>query len=80
MIFTYGGVLSIIEKIFQELIEEYWGVRKSLWDLIEGQERNTAQLAKIGAVIEWWWDLEVENKKKESRDDEKRSEDGLREN
>jgi len=80
MIFTYGGVLSIIEKIFQELIEEYWGVRKSLWDLIEGQERNTAQLAKIGAVIEWWWGLEVENKKKESRDDEKRSEDGLREN
>ena len=41
MISTYGGVLSAIKKVLQELIEEYWGVGKSLWDLVEGQERNT---------------------------------------
>jgi len=42
MISTYSGVLSAIEKTFQELMEEYQGVRKSLWDLVEGQERNMA--------------------------------------
>jgi len=35
MIPTYGGVLSDIEKALQELVEEYRGVRKSLWDLVE---------------------------------------------
>ena len=35
MISTYGRVLSAIEKTLQELIEEYQGVRKSLWDLME---------------------------------------------
>jgi len=43
MIPTYGGVLSAIKKVFWELVEKYWGVRKFLWDLVEGQERNTAQ-------------------------------------
>jgi len=52
MILTYGRVLSTIEKAFQELVEEYWGVGKSLWNLVEGQKRNTAQLERIGAVIE----------------------------
>jgi len=52
MIPTYGGVLSTIKKALQELMEEYRGVRKSLQDLIEGQERNTAQLERIGAVME----------------------------
>ena len=28
-------------------MEEYQGVRKSLWDLVEGQKRNTAQLERI---------------------------------
>jgi len=48
MISTYGGVLSAIEKALRELVEEYRGVGKSLWDLVEGQERNTAQLERIG--------------------------------
>jgi len=52
MIPTYGRVLSAIEKALQELMEEYQGVRKSLWDLVEGQERNMAQLERIGAAIE----------------------------
>jgi len=42
MISTYGGVLSVIEKVLWELMEEYWGVGKSFWDLVEGQKRNTA--------------------------------------
>jgi len=42
MISTYGGVLSAIKRALQELVEEYRGVGKSLWDLVEGQERNTA--------------------------------------
>ena len=52
MIPTYGGVLSAIEKALQELVEEYRGVGKSLWDLVEGQERNMAQLERIGAMME----------------------------
>ena len=42
MISTYGRVLSAIEKAFQELIEKYQDIRRSLQDLIEGQERNIA--------------------------------------
>ena len=33
-------------------MEEYQGVGKSLWDLMEGQERNIAQLERIGAAME----------------------------
>jgi len=44
MIPTYGGVLSAIEKALRELVKKYWGVGKSLWNLVEGQERNMAQL------------------------------------
>jgi len=36
MISTYGGVLSAIKKALWELVEEYQGVGKSLWDLVEG--------------------------------------------
>ena len=79
MIPTYGRVLSAIEKTLQELMEEYWGAEKFLQDLIEGQERNTAQLERIGAMMEWRWSLEGENRKEESRDNEKGSEDGPRE-
>jgi len=61
MIPTYGGVLSAIEKVFQELVEEYQGVRKSLRNLVEGQERNTAQLERIGVVMEQRWGLEEES-------------------
>jgi len=42
MISTYGGVLSAIEKALWKLVEEYQRVGKFLWDLVEGQERNTA--------------------------------------
>jgi len=76
MIPTYGGVLSAIEKALQELVEEYRGVGKSLWDLVEGQERNTAQLERIGAAMEWRWYLEGESGKEESGDDAEGSEDG----
>ena len=69
MIPTYGRVLSAIKKALQELVEEYWGVGKSLQNLVEGQERNMAQLERIGAVMEWRWSLEEENRKKESKDD-----------
>jgi len=37
---------------------------------VEGQKRNTAQLERIEAVIEWRWSLKEENEKKESRDEE----------
>jgi len=76
MIPTYGRVLSAIEKALRELMKEYRGVRKSLWDLVEGQERNTAQLERIGAVIEWRWGSEEVVRKEESGDEEKGSEDG----
>ena len=76
MIPTYGGVLSAIEKALQELVEEYWEVRKSLWDLVEGQERNMAQLERIGAAIERRWGLEGVVRKEESKDDVERSKDG----
>jgi len=42
MIPTYGGVLSAIKKALQELVKKYQEVRKSLQNLVEGQERNTA--------------------------------------
>jgi len=42
MISTYGRVLSTIKKALQELMKEHQEVRKSLWDLVKDQERNTA--------------------------------------
>ena len=73
MIPTYGGVLSDIEKALRELVEEYQGVRKSLRDLVEGQERNTAQLERIGAAMEQRWRSEEESG---NGDEEEGSEDG----
>ena len=69
MIPTYGGVLSAIEEALQELVAEYRGVGKSLRNLVEGQERNTAQLERIGAAMEQRWGLEGESGKEESGDD-----------
>ena len=46
---------------------------------MKGQERNTVQLERIGAVLEWRWSLERENRKEESRDEEEGSKDGPRE-
>jgi len=76
MIPTYGRVLSAIEEALQELVEEYRGVGKSLRDLVEGQERNTAQLERIGAAMERRWCSEGESGKEENRDEEEGSEDG----
>jgi len=76
MIPTYGGVLSAIEKALRELVKEYQGVRKSLQDLVEGQERNTAQLERIGATMEQRWGSKGESGKEENRDDVEGSEDG----
>ena len=70
---TYGRVLSAIEKALQELVEEYRGVRKSLRDLVEGQERNMAQLERIGAVMERRWGSDEESR---NRDEEEGSKDG----
>ena len=45
---------------------------------MEGQEKNTAQLARIRATVEQKWGLREENKKEskeESEDDEEGSED-----
>ena len=56
-------------------MEEYQGVRRSLWDLVEGQKRNMAQLERIGAAIEQRWGSERENGKEESRDEEEGSKD-----
>ena len=75
MIPTYGGILSAIEKALWKLVEEYRGVGKSLWDLVEGQERNTTQLERIGATMERRWGSEEESRK-ESRDEEEGSKDG----
>ena len=76
MIPTYSGVLSAIEKALRELVEEYQGVGKSLWDLVEGQERSTAQLERIGAAMERRWGSEEESGKEENGDEEEGSEDG----
>jgi len=43
---------------------------------VEGQERNTAQLERIGAVMEQRWGLEGESGKEENGDDAEGSEDG----
>ena len=78
MIPTYGGVLSAIKKALRELVEEYRGVGKSLRDLVEGQEKNMAQLERIGATMERRWGSEEESGK-ENGNEEEGSEDGPRE-
>jgi len=58
---------------------------KSLWDLVEGQEKNIAQLARFGAAVEWRWDLKEdswdsdEEDREEDEDDKEESEEGPRE-
>jgi len=76
MIPTYGRILSAIEKALQELVEEYRGVGKSLRDLVEGQEKNTAQLERVGATMEQRWGSEGAVGKEESGDDTEGSKDG----
>jgi len=47
--------------------------------LVEGQERNTAQLERIEAAMEQRWGSEGESGKEEDGDDVEGSEDGPRE-
>ena len=75
MIPIYSKVLSAIKKTLQELVEEYQDIGKSLWNLVEDQERNIVQLERIGAMIEQRWGLKKENKE-EDRDNEKGSKNG----
>jgi len=51
---TYNGILSSIQQVFQELVEKYYGIGKFFWDLVEGQEKNTVKLARIGAAVDTW--------------------------
>ena len=52
MVPIYGRVLSTIKKALCNLVQKYWCIGKSLQDLVEGQERNTAQLARTGAAVD----------------------------
>jgi len=61
-------------------VEEYQEVGKSLWDLVEGQGRNMAQLKRIGATMEQRWGLEGAVGKEESRNDKEGSKNGPGEN
>ena len=86
MIPIYDRVLSAIGKVFQDIIEEYWSIGKSLQDLVKGQERNTAQLVRIGTIVEWKWDFKEdlqgdrkESENKKNRDEEEKSKDSPRE-
>ena len=47
---------------------------------MEGQERNTAQLDRIGAAMEQRWGSEEESGREKNGGDEKGSENGPREN
>ena len=85
IVLTYR-ILSAIEKALQNLVTEYQSIGKFLQNLVEGQERNMAQLAKIGAAVDWRWCLkkysQSSNKKskEEDKDDKKRSEKGSKKN
>jgi len=47
------NVIVPVSGVVHTGVEVYnQGVRKSLWDLVEGQERNTAQLERIRAIME----------------------------
>ena len=46
--------------------------------MVENKERNTAQLERIRATMEWRWSSEEENRKEESGDEEKGSKNGPR--
>ena len=47
--------------------------------MVEGQEKNMAQLERIGAAMEQRWSSEEAIRKKESRSDKEGSKDGPRE-
>ena len=67
---TYSRVLSIVEKVLQDIVKEYKSIEKSLQNIMEDQNRNIAQLVRIGAVVEQRW-----GSKKDLQDDGEKSED-----
>ena len=71
MIPTYGKILSVIEEILWDLVEEYQGIGKSLQDLVEGQKRNTAQLVRIEAVVEQKWSFKEDTQDSNEKNKEK---------
>ena len=79
---TYSRVLSIVEKVLQDIVKEYKSIEKSLQNIMEDQNRNIAQLVRIGAVVEQRWgskkDLQDDGEK--SEDKENREEEGPKNN
>ena len=67
---TYSKVLSIVEKVLQDIVKEYKSIEKSLQNIMEDQNRNIAQLVRIGTVVEQRW-----GSKKDLQDDGEKSED-----
>ena len=67
---TYSRVLSIVEKVLQDIVKEYKSIEKSLQNIMEDQNRNIAQLVRIGTVVEQRW-----GSKKDLQDDGEKSED-----
>jgi len=59
-----------VEKALQDIVEEYKSIEKSLQNLVEDQNRNIAQLARIRAIVEQRW-----GSKKNLQDDGEKSED-----
>jgi len=51
MVLIYSRMLSAIDKILCDLVQEYQGMKKFLQNLVEDQKRNMAQLVRIGAVV-----------------------------
>ena len=78
----YSKVLSIVEKVLQDIVKEYKSIEKSLQNIMEDQNRNIAQLVRIGAVVEQRWgskkDLQDDGEK--SEDKENREEEGPKNN
>ena len=70
MVLTYSRILSTIEEALQDLVEEYQDIGKFLQDLVESWERNTAQLARIRAVVDAIQDLK-ENSQNSNEEDKK---------
>ena len=66
----YSRVLSIVEKVLQDIVKEYKSIEKSLQNIMEDQNRNIAQLVRIGTVVEQRW-----GSKKDLQDDGEKSED-----
>ena len=47
----------LLKKHFRSSLKDYLGVKKFLWDLVEGQKKNIAQLVRIKAIVNTRWSL-----------------------